>query len=75
MNTCTKWKDEGKTSYKNLVRLTNGATIFLKLKKVIKFYKEFYKHKIIEFHKEEATLKNGLKIAHIEFQEIKHDNE
>jgi deoxycytidine triphosphate deaminase len=47
----------------------------LKLKKVIKFYKECYKHKIIEFHKEDATLKNGLRIAHIEFQEIKHDNE
>jgi hypothetical protein len=52
-----------------------GVNIFLKLREVIKFYKEFYKHKIIKFHKEEATLRNGLKITHIEFQKIKHDNE
>jgi hypothetical protein len=43
---------------------------------LIKFYKEFYKHKeFIEFHKKEATLKNSLKIVHHDFQEIKHDNE
>jgi hypothetical protein len=34
-----------------------------------------YKLKAAEFYKEEATLKNNLKIAQSEFEEIKHDNE
>ncbi len=38
-------------------------------------HKEFYKLKAAKFYKEEATLKNNLKIAQSEFEEIKHDNE
>jgi len=58
-----------------LGRSTKGCCFFSKLKCFIKFYKEFYKLKVAKFYKEEVTLKNNLKIAESEFEEIKHDNE
>jgi hypothetical protein len=64
-----------KNKLQDLARSTKGCCLLFKVKMFYQIHKEFYKLKAAKFYKEEATLKNNLKIAQSEFEEIKHDNE